>query len=220
MILDLGLTDYEAAYKVQREFVHRRRLGEIEDSVIFTEHKPVFTIGRMGSIDNLLVGLELLEKSGIKVINVDRGGDITFHGPGQMVFYPIIDLGLRKKDLHQYLREIEESVIGFLSEYGITSGRSDGKTGVWVKAAKIASIGVAARDWITYHGAAVNLNVDLDFFSMINPCGMKDIEVTSLAAILKKNVNIAEAKEKMLAKLGNIFNLGEINFAERSGLLA
>lgn len=213
MILDLGVIDYEEAYRVQRESVKRRKLGEIEDSVILAEHKPVFTIGRIGKAENLLVDDRALAEHGIKVLRVDRGGDITFHGPGQLILYPIIDLKERGKDLHRYLRGLEDVVIKYLQGYSIRAERIYGKTGVWVNGKKIASMGIAASGWITYHGLSINLNVDLDFFSMINPCGMKDIEVTSLANILNKNVPMNEAKWKILVQFNDIFNLGGSEFA-------
>ncbi len=215
MILDLGLIDYEDAYRAQREFVNRRKLGEIEDSIIVAEHKPVFTIGRIGKMENLLVDDRALAEHGIKVLRVDRGGDITFHGPGQLILYPIIDLKKRRRDLHQYLRSLEDVVIRYLQGCSIRAERIYGKTGVWVKGKKIAAIGIAVSGWVTYHGLSVNLNVDLDFFSMINPCGMKDVKVTSLANILNKNVTMDEAKVNILFHFNDIFNLGGSEFAGR-----
>ena len=197
MILDLGLIDYEDCYRKQKELVRRRKLGEIEDSLIIAEHNAVFTIGRSGKADNLLVSPEFLEKLGVKVLKVDRGGDITFHGPGQLVFYPIIDLKAGIKDLHLYLRNLEEAVIRFLDGYGVNGIRVAGRTGVWSSGAKIASIGIAASDWITYHGAAININTDLNFFSMINPCGMKDVKMTSMSEISGGFIDMREAGRRM-----------------------
>ena len=214
MILDLGLIDYEDCYRKQKELVRRRKLGEIEDSLIIAEHNAVFTIGRSARADNLLVSPEFLEKLGVKVLKVDRGGDITFHGPGQLVFYPIIDLKAGIKDLHLYLRNLEEAVIRFLDGYGVSGIRVAGRTGVWSCGAKIASIGIAASDWVTYHGAAININTDLNFFSMINPCGIKDVKTSSLSVILNKTVNMAEAKEKLLFNFKSVFNFGEMNLVK------
>ena len=219
MILDLGLIDYEDCYRKQKEFVRRRKLGKIEDSVIIAEHNAVFTIGRLGSADNLLVSPEFLERRGVKVLKVDRGGDITFHGPGQLVLYPIIDLKSGIKDLHRYLRNLEEVLIRYLDGYGVRGIRVAGKTGVWSKDEKIASIGIAASDWVTYHGAAININTDLNFFSMINPCGIKDIKMSSLAVILNKPVNIAEAKERLLFNFKSVFNFGELDLVKRDARL-
>jgi lipoate-protein ligase B len=213
MIIDLGVTDYEETYRIQREFVRRRKLGEIGDSVILTEHFPVFTIGRTGSEENLLVKKEDLKSGGIKVLRVDRGGDITFHGPGQLVIYPIIDLKNRDKDLHSYMRDAEETVIRFLRRYSISSGRINGKTGVWVSAEKIASIGIAASDWITYHGISININADLNFFSMINPCGMPGIKVTSLAKILGRNIAMDDLKAEAVSSFKAVFGIDNAEFS-------
>jgi lipoate-protein ligase B len=140
---------------------------------------------------------------------VDRGGDITFHGPGQVVFYPIVDLGVRGGDLHRYMRDLEEAAINFLSIYSVAGARVAERTGVWVSGRKIASIGIAARTWITYHGISININVDLKWFSMINPCGIKDIKATSLAELLGEEIDMECAKREALRQLSAIFNFTE-----------
>jgi len=210
MILDIGLIDYSDALKMQQELVAKRRSGQIADSILILEHPPVFTIGRSGSRDNLLVGERSLIEKGIKVLDVDRGGDITFHSPGQLVGYPIINLKERTKDLHGYLRDLEETVILFLKKYGIPGERVKGATGVWTGTKKIAFIGIAAKDWVTYHGLSININNDLDFFSMMNPCGMKNIEVTSLKNILKREVPMYEAKKVLLGEFRRVFGMGDM----------
>lgn len=194
MIFDLGLVDYEEAYKVQKDLVSRRKTGEIGDSLIFCEHKPVFTIGRTGSTENILTDRETLQKKDIKVLNVDRGGDVTFHGPGQLVVYPIVNLKERTKDLHRYLRQLEDTVIAFLNKYSVRAGTAPDRTGVWVDNKKIASIGIGAADWVTYHGVGININTDLAYFSMINPCGLKDIKATSLSEVLGREINVRDVK--------------------------
>lgn len=207
MILDLGIVDYEETYRLQKELVARRRLREISDSLIITEHNPVFTIGRSGCYENLLADENALRKEGIKVLSMDRGGDITFHGPGQIVAYPIIDLRTRGKDLHKYLRDLEEVIIRFLRGYSVVSQRLPGTTGVWTGRRKIASIGIAASDWVTFHGLSININVDLGFFSMIYPCGMRDVEITSLGAVLNKYIPMTEACGKLVSSFNEIFNI-------------
>lgn len=214
MILDLGLVDYEESYRIQKELVSKKKLGEIEDSVIIAEHPPVFTIGRTGRRENLLVSEEAIRKDNIKFLKVDRGGDITFHGPGQIVIYPIIDLKNRGKDLHRYLRDLEEVLIGFLKEYSVSGDRLKDRTGVWAGGRKIAFIGIAATDWITYHGLSLNIDVDLKYFSMIRPCGLKGVEVTALNKILNRDVNMFDAKARLLYHLHNIFRIREIDYAE------
>lgn len=207
MVLDLGRIDFEECYKVQKDMVRRRRAGEIEDSVLFAEHDEIFTIGRTGSDDNILVPYETLLANGLKVLRIDRGGDVTFHGPGQLVIYPIIDLKTSGKDLHKYLRDLEELAIRFLKDYSIKAERVAGKTGAWIRGRKIASVGVGASGWITYHGLSININCDLRYFSMINPCGMKDVEMTSLERIKGSPVEMAGARKNVTSHLKGIFGL-------------
>lgn len=207
MMIDLGLIDYERAYRAQKELVARRKSGEVCDSVIFAEHYPVFTMGRAGRASSLLVDKSVLEAYGIKVLAVDRGGDMTFHGPGQLVVYPVIDLTAHGRDLHRYLRVLEEVVIRSMAKYSISADRRTGNTGAWVSGRKIASIGVAAANWITYHGVSVNVNVDLGFFSMIRPCGMDDIETTSMARILQKDVELDDVKRSIFSALKALLDL-------------
>ena len=207
MILDLGTIDYNDALKIQHELVNKRRLGEIHDSVMIVEHPSVFTIGRSGSKKNLLVEEEYLNGQGIRVTDVDRGGDITFHSPGQLVIYPILDLKRRTKDLHKYLRDLEEVAINFLQRFNVLGRRLSDLTGVWVLDKKIASIGVAAKDWVTYHGLSINVNNDTRFFSMINPCGVKGMKITSLKAVLDRDIPQNTAKRLLLGEFNKIFNI-------------
>ena len=219
MIIDLGLTDYEDAYRIQKEFVARRKAGEIEDSVIVTEHSSVFTIGRIGKIANMLEREDVLKQCGIKVLRVDRGGDITFHGPGQLVIYPIVDLRNRGSDLHQYLRLLEEIAITSLRRYSVAGERVSGKTGIWVERKKIGSVGIAASNWVTFHGLSINVNVDLRFFKMINPCGMKDCAATSLETIIGRHVDMTEFKDIALSETRKILGLNEYGVIDREEAL-
>ncbi len=205
MILDIGLVPYEESFRLQDEMVRKRKNGEVGDSLLITEHKSVFTVGRRTGWDNLLVSEVLLKKNGISVVRTDRGGDITFHGPGQLIIYPILDLKKRTRDLHKYLRDLEEVAIGFLNEYSIPAGRVSGRTGVWTTGKKIAFIGIAASDWITYHGMSINVNIALDYFSMINPCGMADIEVTSIKRMLGHDISIDRAKIMLVSHFEHVF---------------
>jgi len=207
MILDLGIIDYSVALKLQHELVDKRRLEVIPDSVMVVEHPSVFTIGRSGSRKNLLIEEEVLAARQIKVIDVDRGGDITFHSPGQLIIYPIVDLKKRTRDLHKYLSDLEDVAINFLQRYGVEGRRDTDRTGVWVSDRKIASIGVAARDWVTYHGLSINVNNDTSFFSMINPCGIKGLKVTSLSELLNKKITMNSAKRTLLDEFGKLFKL-------------
>jgi lipoate-protein ligase B len=213
MVLDLGVIDYDDALKLQRELVNKRRSGQINDSLLIVEHPPVFTIGRSGSRNNLLAKEEYLSSRSIKVINVDRGGDITFHSPGQLVIYPIIDLKERTRDLHRYLRDLEEVGIKFLQRYSVSSNRVAGSTGVWVLDKKIASIGIAAKDWVTYHGMSLNVNNKLKFFSMINPCGIKGLQMTSLQEALGQEIPMNLAKKALLNEFNRVFGIEETRSA-------
>ena len=213
MIIDLGLTDYEECYKTQREMAARRRLGEIEDTLILAEHNSVFTVGRMGARKNLLVDTDYLQQRGIKVLNVDRGGDITFHGPGQLLIYPIIELKDKWRDLHKYMRSLEDVAIKFLERYSLQPGRMPGLTGVWVSGKKVVSIGIGVTNWVTYHGLSVNIKPDLGFFDMIYPCGLRGVKMASLESLTGKDISMDEAKSNILSDFEKVFNCGNKFFS-------
>lgn len=174
-----------------------RTSGAIEDTLLLLEHPHTYTLGKTADRTNLIGSEEYLEKNGISVFEIDRGGDITYHGPGQIVGYPIIDLNKWKPDTHLYLRNLEEVIIKVLAEYGIESGRKPEYTGVWVGESKIAAIGIRVSRWVTMHGFAFNINTDLELFNGIIPCGIKDKEVTSLSRLLKREIKIDEVKQKL-----------------------
>ncbi|MGB1145770.1 MAG: lipoyl(octanoyl) transferase LipB, partial [Schleiferiaceae bacterium] len=168
----------------------------------FVEHPPVFTLGKSGKMEHLLVDQEQLEKDGFEFFPVNRGGDITYHGPGQIVGYPIIDLDHYFTDIHKYLRYLEEVIISTLADYGLKAGRSDGETGVWLDegtpfARKMCAMGVKASRWTTMHGFALNVNADLSHFDYIVPCGISDKKVTSLHVELGREVDLQEVKDKI-----------------------
>ncbi len=213
MIFDLGLTDYEECYRIQREMAVRRRLGQIEDTLILAEHNSVFTIGRMGTGKSLLVDEGYLQQRGIKVLNVDRGGDITFHGPGQLVIYPIIELKEKWRDLHKYMRSLEDVAIKFLERYSLQPERMPGLTGVWVSGKKVVSIGIGVTNWVTYHGLSVNIKPDLGFFDMIYPCGLRDVKMASLEGLSRIDISMEEAKSNILSDFEKVFNYGKIYFS-------
>ena len=194
--VDWGRTRYEAARKLQDELVSQRIAGEIGDTLVFTEHEPVFTLGlRRGSEQNLVWDETQLARQGIEVVKTNRGGDITYHGPGQVVGYPIVSLAPRQ-DLHAYLRFLEQVMINSVGALGLAAARREGKTGIWLGSRKIAAIGVAVRRWVAYHGFALNVNSDLSHFQGIIPCGISaaDGTVTSLQAELGRPVDLAEVK--------------------------
>jgi len=190
--IKLGVVDYQQAYGLQKEFVGKHIEGKGENALILLQHNPVITIGRGGDKKNILVSEKYLESTGIKLYEIDRGGDVTYHGPGQLTGYPIIDLKLFKKDIYWYLRQLEEVIIKVLAEYGIIGKRVEGYTGVWVNDEKICAIGIAVRHWITYHGFALNVYPNMSHFGLITPCGITDKGVTSIEKILGYKANMDE----------------------------
>ena len=180
-VVDLGTMRYADALDYQREIARQRIAGELDqDLLLLVEHPPVVTLGRSSRQKNLVSSPEFLASRGVELFEVERGGDVTFHGPGQLVGYPIIDLTRHKQDLHWYLRAVEDALIRSLGHFGIPAGRNTGFTGVWTRGRKIASIGVHARDWVTWHGFALNVTTDLSYFDLIVPCGIDGVVMTSL----------------------------------------
>jgi lipoyl(octanoyl) transferase len=209
VVLDWGRTRYEAAWRAQDELVARRIAGEIGDTLVFTEHEPVYTVGlRSGAADHLVWAADHLAREGIEVVKTNRGGDITYHGPGQLVGYPIVDLSARK-DLHEYLRLLEQVMINTVGGLGLVATRREGKTGIWVGTRKIAAIGVAVRRWVAYHGFALNVQPNLAHFQGIVPCGISATEgtVTSLQAELGHQVDLADVKARLAREFGALWPL-------------
>jgi lipoyl(octanoyl) transferase len=181
-VSDLGVMRYGEAFALQQALVERRKRGEIVDQMLFVEHPHVVTLGRNGHSANLLASPEILERTGIEFHSTDRGGDVTYHGPGQIVAYPIFDLRDWKRDVVAYMRALEDVLIATLAEFGIAGERLEGATGVWVGGAKVAAIGVHISRWVTSHGFALNVDTNLDYFRYIVPCGLTK-PVTSLRAL-------------------------------------
>jgi lipoate-protein ligase B len=213
-ILDLGLRDYEEVWRLQKELVARRRAGEIPDTVILVEHPPVFTIGRLtvhsSQLDSFQLSIEKLRTVNCQTVNclvVERGGGITFHGPGQLVGYPIVDLRGRGRDIHRFLRDLEEVLIRTLRDFSLDAQRRPGLTGVWVGQKKIASIGIAVRHWVSYHGFALNVSVDLRYFRMIRPCGLDGTVITSMSELLGREISLAEVKPALVRRWQEVFTL-------------
>lgn len=195
-VTHLGPTPYRSGLALQESLVKARAAGETGDWLLYPDHPPVLTVGRGATEGNILADAATLERLGVERFEVSRGGDVTWHGPGQLVGYLVCDLEGRDRDLHRFLRGIEESLIQALAVWGIEGERSPGRTGVWVSGAKIASIGIAVRKWVSYHGFALNVAPDLRFFDLINPCGLSGIHMTSLAERLGGNApSLAESRE-------------------------
>jgi lipoyl(octanoyl) transferase len=222
-VLDLGMVSYEYAFDLQKRLVCARSKNEIKDTFILLEHFPVFTANREESFKNIIVPGEFLEKEGIKICKTDRGGDVTYHGPGQIVGYNIMDLNVHGKDLHAYIRSIEQILINTLENFGIRSGRDRKHPGVWVENEKIAAIGIAVKSgWITMHGFALNVNPNIKHYEMIIPCGIFDKGVTSMRSLLGSDLDFQEVKEKLVENYGNVFGLGlkKIGIEELQWLMA
>ena len=201
--LDWGRTEYRSACQRQDALVTRRIAGEMGDTLVFTEHEPVFTVGmRRGAETHLVWNARTLAEAGVAVEKTNRGGDITYHGPGQIVAYPILSL-VARKDLHAYLRFLEQVVINSLSAFGLKAGRREGKTGIWIEQRKIAAIGVAVRRWVTYHGFALNVAPDLRHYAGIVPCGISATEgtVTSMRVELGTVIDAERVKSVLAAEL-------------------
>lgn len=207
---DFGLAPYEAVWDLQKELVNLRLAGETEDVLLLGEHEPVITTGRGTHSDNIVA-------PGVPVIDIERGGDVTYHGPGQLIAYPIMALNEDSRDLHQYLRLLEEAVMATLAEFGVKSFRREGYTGVWVRdpragfinpehQRKICSIGVAVKRWVTYHGIALNVNTDLSAFGQINPCGLDSNVMTTLADMMDEPaVEMPIVKAAFARHFGQVF---------------
>jgi lipoate-protein ligase B len=205
----LGVVPYAEALDFQRQVARARISGAIaEDVLLLVEHPPVVTLGRSSKERNLLATPALLAARGVELFEVERGGDVTFHGPGQLVGYPIIDLKQHKQDLHWYLRQVEETLIVALGQFGIAADRQAGLTGVWTSGRKIASIGVHARDWVTWHGFALNVFTDLSYFGLMVPCGIEAVTMTSVGAELGSNApSFDEVAIAVTAAFCRVFDL-------------
>lgn len=204
----LGTVPYEIALELQRDLARRRITGEIDqDILLLLEHPAVVTLGRTAKQDHLTASPERLRARGVEVYEVERGGDVTFHGPGQLVGYPIFDLKRHRRDLHWYLRQVEKALIVALGATGIEAERHSGYTGVWTRGRKIASIGVHARDWVTWHGFALNVTTDLSFFDLIVPCGIPEVQMTSVTRELGSHVTMDHMSTVVMRAFGEVFAL-------------
>ncbi len=205
IIQDLGHRSYKEVWDLQKQMQQQRIRFEIEDTLILVEHDPVYTLGKNSNENHLL---QSRDKS-VDVFNIERGGDITFHGPGQLVGYPILDLSNYKKSISWYMRILEQIIIDTVSEFGIEAKRIEGLTGVWVGDEKIAALGVRIRRWVTMHGFSINVNTDLTFYDGIIPCGIFDHGITSMEQLLCRPQDMEKVKKVVRSKFGYYFILGE-----------
>jgi lipoyl(octanoyl) transferase len=206
-VLDLGVCGYEAAWDIQKELAEKLIAGEGEETLIFVEHPHVLTLGANFHEENLLFTAEKYASMGVEVIRTDRGGDVTYHGPRQLVIYPIFDIARHGKDLHRWMRDLEETMIRTIAEFGVEGRRFAPHTGVWVGDRKIAAIGVKIKKWVNLHGIALNCNNDLAYFDMIVPCGIVGYGVTSLTRETGREVTIEDAKPAVARAFEEVFGV-------------
>lgn len=204
----LGVVPYAEALALQKQLVDDRREGRIGDVLLLVEHPHVLTLGVRGDggRSHIVATAEMLSLRGVEIHETGRGGDITYHGPGQVIGYPIIDLKPDRCDVHRYVRDLEEVLIRVLSDYGVSSERVKGLTGVWVGDQKVAAIGVRIARWITSHGFALNVTTDLDYFNLIVPCGIADRGVTSLSRVLNRAVDRTEVEDRLIQRFSDVFS--------------
>ncbi len=205
-VLELGLVDYQVALNIQTDLRDRRIAGLVPETLILLEHPPVITLGRSGSLDNVLVQESELSDLGIQLIHTNRGGDVTYHGPGQIVGYAIMDLTRHGTDLRKHLCKLEEVLIRALVSLGVSGIRRDNETGVWVGENKIASIGIHVKRWVTMHGFALNLAPDFGHLSLINHCGITDAPMTSIEKVLNTPVHLHQVRDALKKHFTQVFN--------------
>jgi lipoyl(octanoyl) transferase len=217
---DLGLIDYNDAWNLQKSTLELRHNKKLPDIIFLLEHPHTYTLGKVADKKNLIGSEDYLTKNKISVYDIDRGGDITYHGPGQIVGYPIIDLTEWESDTHKYLRALEEVIIRTCAYYGIKGTREPKYTGVWIEDRKIAAIGIKVSRWITMHGFAFNINTDLSLFSGIIPCGISDKEVTSLQKETGRKIDIQEVKSILVKNFKEVFSYADAAAYPKEELIA
>jgi len=210
----MGVADYGTVWRVQKELHDRRIRGEIPDVLLALEHTPTFTIGKSGSTNNILVPPEKLADIGISLFFIERGGDVTYHGPGQVVLYPIMDLKERGKDIYRFVTDLEEVMIRAVRDFSIEAGRDSGHRGVWVSDKELGAIGISVRRWVTMHGLALNVNTNLDHFALINPCGFTDRQATSMAALLSAEIPLPAVQDRLFLHFSRVFNAELVTVTE------
>lgn len=205
--VSLGLTEYAPCWRLQQQLFDLRLADAVPDTLLLTEHLPVYTIGRSGDPNHLLAGPDELREKNVALFFNDRGGDITFHGPGQLVGYPIFDLHHYYLDLHRYLRDLETVIINVLRRFGVNGTRTEDYTGVWVGSEKICAIGIKSSRWVTMHGFALNVSTDLRYFDRIIPCGIFEKGVTSMREVLGRLVSVDEVAQEVPGEFARVFGV-------------
>ena len=222
-MIDTGLIGYAAAWELQKRVVAARKAGAIEDVLLYCEHPHVITLGRNGKRANLLASENVLRQKGVEYFATSRGGDITYHGPGQIVGYPILNLGAIKRDVVWYVRQLEQAMILASADFQVSARREEGKTGIWAgedaAAEKLAAIGVHISRWVTSHGFAYNVATDLRYFDLIVPCGIEGRKATSLEKLLARPVRLEDVRQSLARHLGQVLGL-QMKTADRASFLA
>lgn len=204
-VLDLGRKDYKEVWDLQKSIHEKRAKKEIPNTLILVEHNPVITMGKSGKQANVLFPVELLKEKGVQYYEIERGGDVTYHGPGQLVGYPIFNVRDGLAGIKPFINGIEEAIIATLDDFSIKGQRKEKMIGVWTDKGKICSIGVAVKKWVSFHGFALNVNTELSYFDLIIPCGLKNVEMTSMQQILGKEVAMQDVKKSIVGSFGNVF---------------
>jgi len=206
-VFNLDTVGFAEASHLQSELIELRLAGRIPDVILFLQHPPVLTIGAFGGEQNVIISQDALKREGISIAHTDRGGDITYHGPGQLVGYPILDLKIRGRDVHQYVHDLEEVVIRTLGDYSINAHRDPDYPGIWVGQEKICALGIRVVHWVTKHGFALNISNDLTPFSYINPCGITDRGTTSMQKVLGQKPKIGEVTNSIMRHFSAVFGI-------------
>jgi lipoate-protein ligase B len=208
-VWDLGIVEYRKAWELQRMLHHQRVEGRIPDLLLLLEHPPTITIGKSGSPDNVLISSEQMVQTGIPLFFTDRGGDVTYHGPGQLVGYPILDLREQGRDLHLYVRRLEEVMIRTLRDFSIEADSDGTHPGVWVRGEEIGAIGLSVKKWVSMHGFALNVNIDLDHFASVYPCGFPDRRATSMSKVIGRKILREEVSARLKSHFYDIFGFSK-----------
>lgn len=217
VVRKLGMMAYNDAHRKQKELHRQRVAGAIADTLLLLEHPPTFTIGKSGNLKNILISEEKRLKEGIDLFFVERGGDVTYHGPGQLVIYPIIDLKDRGKDVGGFVRNLEKVTIRTLKDFGIHAVRDESHAGVWVGREEVAAIGLCLRKWVTMHGLAINVNTNLEHFALINPCGLPDRKATSISKLVGRRTPMKAVIKQFLLHFANVFDNNLLMYSEAEG---
>ncbi|MBN1872013.1 MAG: lipoyl(octanoyl) transferase LipB [Candidatus Omnitrophica bacterium] len=219
-IIDLGYSSYKASYQIQKKILNEIIKDESGDTLIMAEHPNVITLGRKGGADHIYATTRFLDAKGIEVLEVDRGGDVTIHGPGQLVTYPLFNLRRHKKDILFFIKRLEEVLEKTVRHYGLVKDGTIDLTGLWVGGKKVAFIGIGISHWATYHGTSLNVNNDLKYFSIIKPCGIDGLRVSSLKEMLNKEISMDEIKDVIKEKYCEVFEFDNTSEREKNAVLA